>query len=200
MQYLLVVMTTVVIWPMGKTSDEVTEKARNEMRQVRTPTWAPGTSPKLKYLQDLSIRVNPEKTEEVVHHASLWVHGGLHLRLHVCKVIHLMLMSFDPFHHAFSLVNPITDIPLQRSIPFRIPGRGEGSGPEARLGVTVRGIITTTLMVTRVATPIPSVPVGLLRVSLRCSRGLLCCLHASSSVSARWSCEVVARLSHLIKL
>jgi hypothetical protein len=56
---------------MGKTSDEVTEKARNEMRQVRTPTWAPGTSPKLKYLQDLSIRVNPEKTEEVVHHASL---------------------------------------------------------------------------------------------------------------------------------
>jgi hypothetical protein len=41
------------------------------MRQVRTHTWAPGTSPKLKYLQDLSIRVNPEVTEEVMHHAGL---------------------------------------------------------------------------------------------------------------------------------
>jgi hypothetical protein len=27
--------------------------------------------PKLKYLQDLSIRVNPEVTEEVMHHAGL---------------------------------------------------------------------------------------------------------------------------------
>jgi hypothetical protein len=81
-----------------------------------------------------------------------------------------------------------------------IPGRGRGFGSEARHGVTLRGVITTTLMVTRVATPIPSVPLGLLRVSLRCSRGLLCCLHASSPVSARWSYEVVARLSHQIKL
>jgi hypothetical protein len=50
----------------GKTSDEITGKAGNEMRQVRTHTWAPGTS-----LQDLSIRVNPELTKEVVHHAGL---------------------------------------------------------------------------------------------------------------------------------
>jgi hypothetical protein len=29
-----------------------------------------------------------------------------------------------------------------------VPGRGEGSGLEARLEVTVRGVVTTTLMVT----------------------------------------------------
>jgi hypothetical protein len=71
MQYLLAVMTTVVIRQMSKTSDEITGKARNEMRQARTHTWAPGTSPKLKSLQDLSIRVNPKVTEEVMYHASL---------------------------------------------------------------------------------------------------------------------------------
>jgi hypothetical protein len=127
-------MTTVVIRSTGKTSDEVTGKARNEMRQVQTHTWAPGTSPKLKSLQDLSIRVNPEMTEEVVHHASLWVNGGLHLRLHMCKVIHLMLESSDPFHCALSLVNPITDLLLRRGIPVRVPGRDGGSVSEARLG------------------------------------------------------------------
>jgi hypothetical protein len=41
------------------------------MRQVRTHTCAPVTSPKLKSLQDLSIRVNPEVTEEVMHYAGL---------------------------------------------------------------------------------------------------------------------------------
>jgi hypothetical protein len=56
---------------MGKTSDEITRKARNETRQVWTHTWAPGTSPKLKSLQDLSISVNPEVTEEVMNHAGL---------------------------------------------------------------------------------------------------------------------------------
>jgi hypothetical protein len=170
------------------------------MRQARTHTWAPGTSPKLKYLQDLNIRVNPKVIEEVVHHAGMWVNGGLHLHLCVCKVIHLMLDSSDPFHCALSLVNPITDIPLQRSIPVRVPGRGGGSGSEARLRVTVRGVVTTTLMVTRVATPIPSVPLGLLRVSLLCSHGLLCCLHTSSPTSVRRSCEAVACLPHPIKL
>jgi hypothetical protein len=60
-----------VIRPMGKTSDEITRKAGNEMRQVRTHTWAPGTSPEHKSLEDLSIRVNLEMTEEVVHHAGL---------------------------------------------------------------------------------------------------------------------------------
>jgi hypothetical protein len=167
---------------------------------VQTHTWVPGTSPKLKSLQDLSIGVNPEVIEEVVHHAGLRAHGSLHLPLHVCKVIHSLLESSYPFFRVLSLVNPITDVPLQRSVLVRVPDRGGGSGLEAMLGVTVRGIVTTTLMVTRVANPIPSVPLGLLRVSLRCSRGLLCCLHTSSPVSARWSCKAVACLSHPIKL
>jgi hypothetical protein len=64
-------MATVVIRPTGKTRDEITRKAGNEMRQVRTHTWAPSTSPKLKSLQDLSIRVNPEVTEKVMHHAGM---------------------------------------------------------------------------------------------------------------------------------
>jgi hypothetical protein len=84
-----------------------------------------------------------------------------------------MLESFDPFHHVLSLVNPITDVPFQRSVPVRVPSRGGGSGLEARLGVTVRGVVTT-LMATRVATLVPSIPLGLLRVSLRCSHDLLC--------------------------
>jgi hypothetical protein len=66
----------------------------------------------------------------------------------VCKVIHLMLESSDPLYRALSLVNPITDIPLQRAIPVRVPGRDRGSGLEARLEVTVRGVVTNTLMLT----------------------------------------------------
>jgi hypothetical protein len=118
------------------------------MRQVRTHTWAPDTYPKLKYLQDLSISVNPEVTEEVMHHAGLRVDGSLHLRLHVCKFIHPSLESSNPFHHMLSLVNSITDVLLQRSITVRVPGRGRGSNSEARLGVTVRVTVTTTLMAT----------------------------------------------------
>jgi hypothetical protein len=116
--------------------------------------------------------------------------------LHKCKVIHSSLESSDPIYCTFSLVNPITDILLQRSVPVRLPDRGRGSGLEARLRVPLRGVIITTLTVTRVATPIPCVPLGLLRVSLRCSCGLLCYLHGSSLVSARWFCKAVARLSH----
>jgi hypothetical protein len=77
-----------------------------------------------------------------------------------------MLESSDPFHRVLSLVNLITDVPLQRSVQVRVPRRGEDSGSEARLRVIVRGVVTTTLMVTRVDTPITSVPLGLLRVSL----------------------------------
>jgi hypothetical protein len=135
-----------------------------------------------------------------MHHAGLQVDGSLHLHLHMGKVIHLSIESFDPSHRMLSLVNPITDIPLQRSVPVRVPSRGGGSGSEARLGVTVRGIVTTTLMVTRVANPISSVPLELLRVSLWCGHGLLCCLHTTSPTSARWSCKAVACLSHPIKL
>jgi hypothetical protein len=124
----------------------------------------------------------------------------MYLRLHMCKVIHSSLDSSNPFYRALSLANPITNVPLHRSVPVRVPGRGGGSSSEARLGITLRGVVTTTLMVTRVATPIPIVPLGLLRVILRYSHGLLCCLHESSPVSVRWSCEAVAHLSHLIKL
>jgi hypothetical protein len=116
--------------------------------------------PKLKSLQDLSIMVNPEVTEEVMHHAGLRVDGSLHLHLHVCKVIHSSLELSDPFHCTLSLINPITDVPLQESVLARVLGRGRGSGLEARLGVTVRAIVTATLMVTQVANPIPSVPLG----------------------------------------
>jgi hypothetical protein len=52
-------------------SDKITGKTRNKMRQARTHTCAPDTSPKLKSLQDLSIRVNPEVTEEVMHYAGM---------------------------------------------------------------------------------------------------------------------------------
>jgi hypothetical protein len=55
----------------NETSDKITRKIGNEMRQARTHTYAPGTSSKLKSLQDLSIRVNAEVTKEVMHHAGL---------------------------------------------------------------------------------------------------------------------------------
>jgi hypothetical protein len=112
----------------------------------------------------------------------------------MCKVIHPLLESSDPFHRTLSLVNTITDVPLQRSVSVRVPSIGGGSDLEARLGVTMGGVVT------RVAVPIPSVQLGLLRVSLQCSRGLLCCLLASSPVSVRWSYEAVACLSLPIKL
>jgi hypothetical protein len=59
-----------------------------------------------------------------------------------------MLESSDPFHRVLSLVNPITNVLLQRGITVRVPSGGGGSGSEARLGVIVRGVVTTTLMVT----------------------------------------------------
>jgi hypothetical protein len=64
-------MAMTVAQPTGKASDEITGKAGNEIRQVRTHTWAPDISPKLISLQDLSIRVNPKVTEQVLHHAGL---------------------------------------------------------------------------------------------------------------------------------
>jgi hypothetical protein len=116
-----------------------------------------------------------------------------------CAKSSIYLLS-DPFHRMLSLVNPITDVPLQGSILVSIPGRGGGCSSEAWHRVTVRRIVATTLMLTRVANAIPSVPLGLQRVRLWCSRGLLCYLHTSSPARARWSCEAVARLAHPIKL
>jgi hypothetical protein len=45
----------------NETSDKITGKTGSEMRQARTHTL----------VQDLSITVNPEVTEEVMHHAGL---------------------------------------------------------------------------------------------------------------------------------
>jgi hypothetical protein len=115
---------------------------------VRTHTWAPGTSPKLKSLQDLSIRVNPKLIEEVMHHAGLGIDGGLHLHLHMCKVIHPSLKSSDPFHHVLRLVCPITDVPFQRKVPVGVPRRGGGPGSKARPRVIMRGVVTIALMET----------------------------------------------------
>jgi hypothetical protein len=64
-------MATAMIRLMGKTNDEITGKSENKMRQVRTHTWAPGTSSMLKSLHGLSTRVNPKVIEEVVHYAGL---------------------------------------------------------------------------------------------------------------------------------
>jgi hypothetical protein len=86
--------------------------------------------------------------------------------MEACIFVCTCAKSSDPFHRALSLVSPITDIPLQKSVLVRVPCRDGGSGSEARLRVTVRGVITNALMVTRVATPIPSVPLRLMRVSL----------------------------------
>jgi hypothetical protein len=55
----------------NETSDKITGKTGNDMRQVRTHTWAPGTSPKLKSLPDLIIKVNLKVIKDVVHHARL---------------------------------------------------------------------------------------------------------------------------------
>jgi hypothetical protein len=59
-----------------------------------------------------------------------------------------MLESSDPFQHMLSQVNPISNISLQRVVPVRVPDKGRGFDSEARLGVTVRGVVTTNLMVT----------------------------------------------------
>jgi hypothetical protein len=59
-----------------------------------------------------------------------------------------MVESSDPFHRVLSLVNPITNVVLQRRVPVKVLGRGGGSNSEARLGVTMRGVVATTLMVT----------------------------------------------------
>jgi hypothetical protein len=72
----------------------------------------------------------------------------LHLHLHMCKVINLSLKSSDPFYRLLHLVNAITDVSVQRSTLVKVPGRGGDSDSKARLRVPLRGVITTTLMVT----------------------------------------------------
>jgi hypothetical protein len=59
-----------------------------------------------------------------------------------------MLESSDPFQRVLSLVKSITDVPLQSGVPVMVLGRGGASSLESRLGVTLRGVVTTTIMVT----------------------------------------------------
>jgi hypothetical protein len=66
------------------------------MRQVRTHTWAPDTYPKLKYLQDLSISVNPEVTEEVMHHAGLRVEASPFARVQIHPSVARVIQSLPP--------------------------------------------------------------------------------------------------------
>jgi hypothetical protein len=99
-------MAMAMVQPTGKTSDEITGKARNGTRKARTHTSAPDISPKLKSLQDLCIRVNPKLSKEIVHHASLWVDRCLHFCLHGYKVIHPSPELSDPLHRVFPNHSP----------------------------------------------------------------------------------------------
>jgi hypothetical protein len=83
----------VVIWPTGKTNDEITGKLRTKWDKRGLIPRHPA--------QDLSNKVNPEVTEEVVHHAGMWVNGCLHFYLHSCKVIHPLLESSNHLRRVF---------------------------------------------------------------------------------------------------
>jgi hypothetical protein len=76
------------VWWRGRkwtneTSDKITGKLGMEWDNWGLIPGHPTSPPKLKSLQDLSIRVNLEVTEEVMHHASLWVKGTC---IFVCMV------------------------------------------------------------------------------------------------------------------
>jgi hypothetical protein len=58
----------------------------------------PSYSPKLKSLQDLSIRFEAMVTEEVVGDVSLWVDGGTQHRLSASLSLHHVLNPSDPVH------------------------------------------------------------------------------------------------------
>jgi hypothetical protein len=58
----------------------------------------PGYSPKLKYLQDLSIRFEAMVTKEVVDDAGPWVDGGTQHHLSASLSLHHVLDPSDPLH------------------------------------------------------------------------------------------------------
>jgi hypothetical protein len=107
----------------------------------------PDSTPKLKSLQDLSIRINVKVTEEIVDHIGLWINGGKHL-------LYRVLESSNLLHRPFCLVRLITNIPLNGVIPVRVPRRGGGPCSMTELGRTMRTIGTTALLVLWVTTPI----------------------------------------------
>jgi hypothetical protein len=161
-------------------------------------TWLipkhPNSSPKLKSLQDLSIRIKAKVTEETADHIGLRVNGGPKLPPHQ------VLESSNSLHHPLCLVCPITNIPLKGLISVGVPCRGRGSCSTAEPRRTVRVVRPTALPVLWVSTPITSVPLGLLRGSMWCGGVQPCCLHASMLSSVRWTCVAMAHVSHPCEL
>jgi hypothetical protein len=82
----------------NKACDEMARKMGNMTNRVATHTEHPGYSPKLKSLQDLSIRFEAMVTEEVVDDASLGVNGGMLHRLTTSQSLHQVLDPLDPLH------------------------------------------------------------------------------------------------------
>jgi hypothetical protein len=158
-----------------------------------THTCAPDSSPKLKSLQDLSIRIKVEVTEETVDHISLWIDGGT-------KLHHWVIETSNSLHHPLCLVYPITEIPLKGVIPVRVPWRGGGPFSTAEPRMTVWVVASTALLVLWVSTLIPSVPPRLVRVSLWCRGVLLCFFHASTLSCARWAWVAMVCISHSCEL
>jgi hypothetical protein len=82
----------------NKTSDEMTRKMGNMTNIATTHTWSPGYSPKLKSLQDLSIRFKVVVTEEVIDDAGLWVNGGTQHLLSTSLSLHRLLDQSNLLH------------------------------------------------------------------------------------------------------
>jgi hypothetical protein len=82
----------------NKTSNEMTRKIGNRINRATTHTWTPSYSPKLKSLQDLSIRFKVMVIEEVVDDAGLWFDGGTQHRLSASLSLHRVLGQLDPLH------------------------------------------------------------------------------------------------------
>jgi hypothetical protein len=64
------------------------------------------SSPKLKSLQDLSIRIDAKVVEETIDYVGMWVDGGLQLRI----LLQCVLDPSDPlqkFHYKTVTLNPI---------------------------------------------------------------------------------------------
>jgi hypothetical protein len=51
----------------------------------------------------------------------------MYLRLQALELIHPALDLYDPLHHAFFLVHPVTNIPLDGIVPVGELGIGRGS-------------------------------------------------------------------------
>jgi hypothetical protein len=151
------------------------------------------SSPKLKSLQDLSIRIKSYATEESVDHVSLWVNGGT-------KFPHRVLESSNSLHHPLCLVSTINNIPLKGVIPVRVPCRGGGSCSMAEPERTMWVVRTTVPLVLWVSILITIVPLGRLRVSLWFGGVMLCCLYTSTSSYVSWAWVAMAHVYHPYKL